>query len=110
MPVTRTATRALRKSKRKEQRNKVIRARIKDVVKLSKKAQAGKEKIDEKEFVQKAYKIVDKAAKRNIIHKNKAARLKSRILKRLASKEEKVEKKKKTVKKARKKTTKKKAN
>lgn len=97
MPVTRTATRALRKSKRKELHNKEIRAAVKNTVRDVKKAFSGKKDTDSSALLQKTYKILDKAAKENVIHENKAARLKSKLTRKLnsLSKTEKVSKKKK---------------
>ena len=74
MPVTKTAKRALRGSKRKQKVNKSIIARLEMAMreaKSSKKAGA----------VQKAISLVDRAAKKKVIHKNKAARIKSQLAK-----------------------------
>ena len=44
-------------------------------------------KLDEaKEFLKTAYSVLDKAAKTNLIHKNKAARLKSKLAAELSKK------------------------
>ncbi|KKP68933.1 30S ribosomal protein S20 [candidate division CPR3 bacterium GWF2_35_18] len=84
MPVTKTATRALRKSKNKETRNKIVRGKIKDVIRKLKKGIEGKSKIDLNESLKQAYKTLDKAAKERVIDKNKASRLKSRLSKKIA--------------------------
>lgn len=83
MPVTRTARRALRKSQYKQARNKIVRAKIKNVVKEVKKAVDGKKEVDNQTLIKKLAKTLDKAAKDNVIHKNKAARLKSRLTQKL---------------------------
>ncbi len=88
MPVTKTATRALRKSKVRELENKTTRAQVKDIVRDSKKFASGKKTGESQEFLNKAYKTIDKAAKKNVIHTNKAARLKARIGKVLFGKKE----------------------
>ena len=56
MPVTKTATRALRKSKIKEKQNKIIKNKVKDVIREVKKTSSGKSSKDIKELTQKAYK------------------------------------------------------
>ncbi|HKC05102.1 MAG TPA: 30S ribosomal protein S20 [Patescibacteria group bacterium] len=72
MPVTKTAKRALRGSKNKETVNKIIVMKLEAAVRTAKKGKS-------KEKVAKAISLADKAAKKNVIHKNKAARLKSQM-------------------------------
>lgn len=72
MPLLKSAIKKLRKDKKREKANDEIRKMLKDTVKKIVKGK-GKVKIDE------AFSLIDKAAKKNLIHKNKAARLKSRI-------------------------------
>lgn len=72
MPVTKTAKRALRASKRKEQMNKKFISKLENALRKAQKKPS-------KKSVLEAISLVDKAAKKNIIHKNKAARLKSRL-------------------------------
>lgn len=79
MPVTKTATRALRSSKRKEGVNKRIRTNIEVAIRLAKKDKTRKK-------VLTAISLVDRAAKKKIIHKNKAARIKSALTKLLPHK------------------------
>lgn len=84
MPVTKTAKRALRSSRRKEAVNKARIARMEISIR-----QANK-KTSEK-TIRKAIGLTDKAAKNKLIHKNKAARIKSRLAK-LSSKPRKTSK------------------
>lgn len=74
MPITKTAKRALRASKRKEKRNSQKKAILDNAIRSAKKKATSKN-------VAKAISLLDKAAKKNIIHKNKAARIKSRLAK-----------------------------
>ncbi|MFC1649409.1 30S ribosomal protein S20 [Patescibacteria group bacterium] len=74
MPVSVTAKRALRSSKAKRLVNKKILTQVDVAVRKAKKAPTEKNK-------KEAISLVDKAAKKNIFHKNKAARLKSQISK-----------------------------
>ena len=69
MPVTKTAKRALRSSKRKEIINKQIRTNFEVATRLAIKSKTRKN-------ILKAISLSDRAAKKNIIHKNKAARIK----------------------------------
>ena len=79
MPVTKTAKRALRSSKRKEVVNKIILTNLEKAIRLAKRRKTDKE-------VRKAISMADRAKKKNIIHKNKASRLKGMLSKISASK------------------------
>jgi len=72
MPITKSAQKALRQTKRRTVRNKAWKNKLKDA---TKKAEAQKTK----ETVSYAFKIIDKSAKVGIIPKNKAGRVKSRL-------------------------------
>lgn len=74
MPVTKTAKRALRSSKKKEIVNKLIVSELEVALR-----QAKKTKNTQK--ILKAVSLTDRAAKKNVIHKNRAARLKSQLSK-----------------------------
>lgn len=74
MPVTKTAKRALRVSKRKYQVNQRIRTDLEASIRIA-------EKNGKESDIKKAISTADKAAKNNVIHKNKAARIKSRLSK-----------------------------
>lgn len=79
MPITRSAKKALRQSFRRRARNLVKKEAYKRLVRDIKKLTAlGKNKEAEK-ILPQLYKALDKAAKTNVIKKNKAARLKSRL-------------------------------
>ncbi len=72
MPLLKSATKKLRQDKKREKANDEIRKMLRETVK---KIMKGKEAVKAGE----AFSLIDKAAKKNLIHKNKAARLKSRI-------------------------------
>jgi len=74
MPVTTTAKRALRSSKNKESINKIILGKLKVAVRVARKGKAS-------EKILKAVSLADRAAKKKVIHKNKAARIKSQLSK-----------------------------
>jgi small subunit ribosomal protein S20 len=83
MPVTKTAKRALRSSKKKEKVNSVIISSLEIAIR-----QAKKSKTVEK--IRKAVSLADRAAKKKVVHKNKAARIKSTLSKLLSKKTTKV--------------------
>ncbi|OGM09844.1 hypothetical protein A2W13_01525 [Candidatus Woesebacteria bacterium RBG_16_36_11] len=74
MPVTKTAKRALRGSKRKGQINSLILSMLEIAVR---KARVSKTK----ESILKAVSLLDRASKKKAIHKNKASRIKSSLAK-----------------------------
>lgn len=74
MPVTKTAKRALRSSKRKAFVNKLILSKLEVAIRVAKR-EGGKDK------VLTAISLTDRAAKKKFIHKNKAARIKSALSK-----------------------------
>ena len=86
MPITTTAIKALRQSGRRHARNLVKSNAYKAIVKNIKKLLAANKQEDAKKLLSSLYAAVDKAAKTNIIKKNKASRIKSRITKKLRSK------------------------
>lgn len=74
MPVTKTAKRALRGSKRKEIVNKITLSKLEIAIKSAKKTKS-------KKNIEVASSLADRAAKTSAIHKNKAARIKSQLSK-----------------------------
>ncbi len=79
MPILKNAKKALRASERKRSVNRIVKTRLKTGLdKVIKKK-------DEKSLPE-AYSAIDKAVKKNLIHKNKAARLKAQASKAVAAK------------------------
>lgn len=74
MPVIKSAKKKLKQDKKRTLVNKALRIAFKDAVKDAKKS-----KTSEKIVI--AVRLVDKAAKKKLIHKNKAARIKSSLSK-----------------------------
>jgi len=79
MPITKGAEKAHRQSERKRVFNVRRKAAMKDMVKEVQKAMAGGDAVKAKELLPKAYKAIDKAAKRGVIKGNTADRKKSRL-------------------------------
>lgn len=81
MPITQSAKKALRQSKRRNVRNIAKKTTYKAVVtKIKKLTDTGQASAAET-LLPQLYKAVDKAAKTNVIAVNKASRLKSRLSK-----------------------------
>lgn len=82
MPITKSAKKALRVSKRKktlnDNRKKMMQDEIKKVSKLVK-----TDKKSAQSELAKAYQAIDKAAKRGVIKKNTASRRKAKVAKML---------------------------
>ncbi len=74
MPITKSAKKSLKVSETKRNHNKVQKVELEKVIR---KASASN--------INKAISKIDKAAKRNIISKNKAARLKSSLAKKFGT-------------------------
>ncbi len=84
MANIRSAKKRIRQTAKKRARNLGVKKSVKASFK---KAVIAVAKKDPKagDLVRKAISIIDKAAERGIIHKNKAARKKSRLLKKVAA-------------------------
>lgn len=74
MPVTKTAKRALRGSKNKESFNKLIISKLEVAIRQAKIGKTNSKVIS-------AISLTDRASKKKVIHKNKAARIKSQLSK-----------------------------
>jgi len=74
MPIIKSAKKKLRQDKKRQLDNKKIKNTYKSVLK------AAKEKPTPK-AIEQAFSAIDKAAKKGIIHENKAARLKASVSK-----------------------------
>jgi small subunit ribosomal protein S20 len=81
MPVIQSAKKALRRDRRRAVVNKILKNKIKEVLKKTRQ-NPNKKNLD------LSFKILDRAAKKKIIHQNKASRLKSRLSKLLKTKKD----------------------
>ena len=84
MPQRRTAIKDLRKNHTRHMRNLDIKTDLKKTLKAFSTAVTTKNG-NTKELLKTLYKKIDKAAKRNVMHKNTAARRKSRYSRLLAT-------------------------
>ena len=83
MPIIKSAKKDLRQSKKRHISNLNYKQQIRYLKKeIEKSIKAGKT-AEVEELIKKFYKVTDKAAKEHVIHKNKAARLKSKAVKKI---------------------------
>jgi len=83
IPNTRSAIRQLRKSKKRRERNLKRKGVLRRVVKQIEKQIVAGDKAKAQELINQLMKAADKAAKTGAIHPNKAARIKSRLMRKL---------------------------
>jgi len=81
MPQRKTAKKDLKQNKKRQQRNLQIKQSVKDAIKKLKRTVDSKDASIREKALAEVYKILDKAASKNIIHRNKASRKKSRLSK-----------------------------
>lgn len=81
MPQRRAAKKDLRQNKKRRQQNLQVKKNIKAAIKKLKKSVDTKDTLARQKALTEVYKIIDKAATKKIIHRNKAARRKSRLSK-----------------------------
>lgn len=79
MPITTSAKKALRQSKKRGIRNKQVRVKVRDVIKEMRKLISQQKKEEAKLLLSKLYKTLDKAVKVGVMKKNTASRTKSRL-------------------------------
>jgi len=79
--ITKSAQNAFRQNVKRRAHNAKQKMALKKIIKEYKKLVAGKEAAKAKEKLVAVYKVLDKAAKTNLLKKNTASRLKSRLTK-----------------------------
>jgi small subunit ribosomal protein S20 len=80
---TKSAIKNIRKSKRKQKINQFHRSRARTFVRRTRRLIDAGQLEEADAMAQQAISALDKAAQKGVIHKNNAARRKSRLLKRL---------------------------
>ena len=78
MPTHKSAAKRMKTAERDRQKNKRVKSNLRAAIRDYKAGKAGQEKIAE---FRELTSIIDGAAKKGVIHKNKAARTKSRLSK-----------------------------
>ena len=85
MPQRKSGLKALRSDAKKTEYNQRIKNRVKQTIKAFQKAEKSGDKDKLKDLYKKACSQLDKAVSKNVIHKNKAARHKAQLAKKLSS-------------------------
>lgn len=83
MPHIRSAIKRLRQAEKRRVRNRIYRSQARTFIKKTNQLIAAGRLDEAREMAQQAVSALDKAAGKGIIHRNNAARRKSRLLKRL---------------------------
>ena len=83
MPRLKSAKKAMRKSRTANERNRARRSQLRTALKRVKSAASAKEA---QEAYKEAARLLDRAGRKNLIHRNTASRAKSRLAKMVAGK------------------------
>ena len=81
MPTIKSAKKALRQSRKRRAQNRTQRSSLRVTIKKVRLAAAGEDPEAAQDAFRLAQKRLDQAAAKRLIHKNKAARMKSRLAK-----------------------------
>ena len=84
MPNNAAAEKRMRQEKKRRLRNRMVKSTVK--TQITKARQAITSGADDQEAVRAAVSELDRAAKKGVIHRNNAARRKSRLMKQLNAK------------------------
>jgi small subunit ribosomal protein S20 len=79
MPISRSAKKAVRQSKKRQRRNFSVKNKIKKLEREIRLFSSQKNVEGIKKLLPQFFKAIDKAAKEKVVKKNKAARKKSRL-------------------------------
>ena len=83
MPNTQQAKKRLRQNVVRQERNRVVKTRFRNALRKFREAIEANNVEEAKQHSVAATRLLDRAAAKGIIHKNKAARLKSRMCSRI---------------------------
>ena len=78
-----SAEKRARQNRKRRLRNRAHRSRMKTVLKKAEQALAAADRSEAQRRVAEALRILDKTASKGVIHRNKAARTKARLARRL---------------------------
>ena len=84
MPRIKSAKKRMRQTKTRTARNRATRSELRTVIK---KVRAAGSPEDAAKAMKEAEQMIDRAGRKNIVHRNTAARTKSRLAKALAAKQ-----------------------
>lgn len=79
MPIKKAAKKYMRVTDRKTVKNNKIKGQFRSAIKITKESLVKNEVEKAQEYLKKSIKALDKAAQKKVLHKNTAARMKSRL-------------------------------
>jgi small subunit ribosomal protein S20 len=79
MPIKKAARKYMRVTERKTEKNRKLKGAFRSAIKATKIALSANEIGEAQENLKKSIKALDKAAQKKVLHKNTAARMKSRL-------------------------------
>jgi len=79
MPIKKSAKKYMRVTVKKTEKNRKIKGQFRSAIKATREAIAKGDKDKAQENLKKSIQALDKAVEKNVIHKNTAARTKSRL-------------------------------
>ena len=85
MPITKSAQKQLKKSRERRLRNRAAKSSVRTAIKKVRAGLEGREREIAAQALSQAVPLIDKAAGKRFIHKNTAARYKSRLARQLHS-------------------------
>ncbi len=80
MPNTASAKKRLRQNEKRRLRNRWYKGQMRSFIKRARQAIEAGDWETAEEMIRRAYKAIDKAASKGVIHKNNAARRKARLM------------------------------
>lgn len=79
MPIKKAAKKYMRVAARKTLKNQKIKGQFRSAIKITRESLAKNEVEKAQEYLKKALVALDKAAQKKVLHRNTAARMKSRL-------------------------------
>ncbi len=79
MPIKDAAKKYMRVTKSKTEKNRKIKGSFRSAIKITKASLVKNDIEKAQEFLKKSMKAIDKATQKKVLHKNTAARMKSRL-------------------------------
>ena len=89
MANLKSAIKRIKQNEKRRKHNRIFAGQARTYVRKARTALEGSDDLVSEESVRQAVSALDKAAKKGVIHKNNAARRKSRLMKRLAAQQKK---------------------
>ena len=83
MPNIKSAIKRVKVAEKKRLRNKPVRTAVRTYIKTAERQIGGKDATASQDAVLRAVRALDKAASKGVIHRNNAARRKSRLMRKL---------------------------